>query len=41
MNKKIIVACGNDCSVCPRYIKEPYTKSDEEYEILKKVFFEK
>lgn len=27
MNKRIIAACGNDCSACPRYIKEPYTKN--------------
>lgn len=24
---KIIAACGNDCAVCPRYIKEPYSKT--------------
>lgn len=28
--EKIISACGNDCSVCPRYTKEPFSKSAEE-----------
>lgn len=28
--KKIIAACGNDCSVCPRYISHPYEKTEEE-----------
>ena len=27
---KIIAACGNDCSVCPRYTVPPYEKTDEE-----------
>lgn len=27
---EIIAACGNDCSVCPRYITHPYEKTDEE-----------
>ena len=27
---KIIAACGNDCSVCPRYVAHPYEKSAEE-----------
>lgn len=27
---KIIAACGNDCSVCPRYVVHPYEKSEEE-----------
>jgi len=27
---KIIAACGNDCSVCPRYIKHPYEKTEEQ-----------
>jgi len=27
---KIIAACGNDCSVCPRYNKAPYEKISEE-----------
>jgi len=30
MEEKIIAACGNDCSLCPRYNKEPFAKSDEE-----------
>lgn len=30
MEEKIIAACVNDCSVCPRYNKEPYKKSDKE-----------
>ena len=30
MNEKIIAACGNDCAACPRYIKHPYEKTDEE-----------
>ena len=24
----IIAACGNDCSVCPRYVNHPYEKTD-------------
>ena len=27
---KIIAACGNDCSVCPRYITHPFEKTEEE-----------
>ena len=27
---KIIAACGNDCSACPRYVLPPYEKTDEE-----------
>ena len=27
---KIIAACGNDCSVCPRYNAPPYEKSADE-----------
>ena len=30
MMDKIIAACGNDCSVCPRYVRPPYEKSAEE-----------
>ncbi len=30
MDRRIIVACGNDGSACPRYIKEPYTKTETE-----------
>ncbi len=30
MENKIIAACGNDCSVCPRYNKAPFEKSEEE-----------
>lgn len=30
MSERIMVACGNDCSVCPRYIKEPYVKTETE-----------
>ena len=26
---RIIAACGNDCSACPRYDKHPYEKSEE------------
>ncbi|MBR2809967.1 MAG: DUF3795 domain-containing protein [Solobacterium sp.] len=25
---RIIAACGNDCSVCPRYVNHPYEKTD-------------
>jgi hypothetical protein len=28
--EKIIAACGNDCSACPRYNKHPYEKTEEE-----------
>lgn len=27
--KMIIAACGNDCSVCPRYVVPPYEKTEE------------
>lgn len=27
---KIVAACGNDCSSCPRYIAHPFEKSDEQ-----------
>ena len=27
---KIIAACGNDCSACPRYITHPYEKTEDE-----------
>ena len=30
--ERIIAACGNDCSLCPRYAKEPYVKTKEELE---------
>ena len=26
----VIAACGNDCSVCPRYTAHPYEKTDEQ-----------
>ena len=29
-NRKIIAACGNDCSCCPRYTAPPYVKTEEE-----------
>ncbi|MBR0461717.1 MAG: GNAT family N-acetyltransferase [Erysipelotrichaceae bacterium] len=27
---RVIAACGNDCTACPRYVKHPYEKTDEE-----------
>ena len=27
---KILSACGNDCSACPRYTASPYEKSEDE-----------
>ena len=27
---RIIAACGNDCSACPRYVKHPYEKTEED-----------
>ena len=30
MKGKIIAACGNDCSECPRYSAHPYEKTEEE-----------
>ena len=30
MKGKIIPACGNDCSSCPRYTARPYEKTEEE-----------
>ena len=29
MREKIIAACGNDCALCPRYVKPPYEKTEE------------
>ncbi|MBR2698336.1 MAG: DUF3795 domain-containing protein [Clostridia bacterium] len=28
--KRIIAACGNDCSACPRYVAHPYEKTQDE-----------
>ena len=28
--ERMIAACGNDCSACPRYTAHPYGKTDEE-----------
>ena len=30
MKEKIIAACGNDCASCPRYVKPPYEKTEEQ-----------
>ncbi len=30
LSVKIIAACGNDCSACPRYVKHPYEKTEDE-----------
>ena len=30
MSERIISACGNDCSICPRYNYGPYVKTDAE-----------
>ena len=30
MSNRITAACGNDCAACPRYIKEPYQKTEDE-----------
>ncbi|MGN1022751.1 MAG: DUF3795 domain-containing protein [Lachnospiraceae bacterium] len=27
---RIIAACGNDCSACPRYVTHPFEKTEEE-----------
>lgn len=39
MNEKIIAACGNDCSACPRYTKEPYEKSEGELRHTAELWF--
>ena len=28
--KRVIAACGNDCSACPRYVSHPYGKTEDE-----------
>ena len=28
--EKVLAACGNDCSFCPRYVSPPYEKTEEE-----------
>ena len=30
LQKRIIAACGNDCSACPRYVAHPFEKTEEE-----------
>lgn len=32
LQKRIIAACGNDCSACPRYVAHSFEKSEEELE---------
>lgn len=32
MRERIIAACGNNCVMCPRYIGEPYVKTEVELE---------
>ena len=27
---RILAACGNDCSACPRYVLHPFEKTEEE-----------
>lgn len=39
MSDKLISACGNDCSACPRYVKEPYQKTDEELNHTAELWF--
>ena len=39
MVDRIIAACGNDCSLCPRYSKEPYAKTDEELSHTAELWF--
>lgn len=39
MSEKVIAACGNDCSSCPRYIKKPYTKTEEELARTAKLWY--
>ncbi len=29
-SERIIAACGNDCSACPRYVAHPFEKTDEQ-----------
>ena len=38
--QKIIAACGNDCSACPRYVAPPYEKSDEELKYTAELWLE-
>ncbi|MCI5648474.1 MAG: DUF3795 domain-containing protein [Fusicatenibacter sp.] len=38
--EKIIAACGNDCSACPRYHKEPYKKTDDELRHTAEIWFQ-
>ena len=30
MKDRIMAACGNDCSACPRYTADPFVKTEEE-----------
>jgi len=30
MESRVIAACGNDCSACPRYVTYPFVKTEEE-----------
>ena len=36
--EKIIAACGNDCSACPRYVKHPYEKTADELRYTAKLW---
>ena len=29
-DRRVIAACGNECSACPRYVSHPYEKTDQE-----------
>ncbi len=30
LQQRVIAACGNDCSACPRYVTHPYEKTEDE-----------
>ena len=37
--ERILAACGNDCSACPRYVSHPYEKTDEELRHTAELWF--
>ena len=37
--KRILAACGNDCSVCPRYVKHPFEKTEEQLRHTAELWF--
>lgn len=37
--KRILAACGNDCLACPRYVKHPFEKTEEQLQQTAELWF--